>query len=280
MTATRTRPFILGLVSTAVMLVAAPAASAAPDWAPAGSASVTPGVQTFTEDAGQCTANFVFHDPAGEIYIGQAAHCASTDEQTATNGCEASSLPLGTEVEVEGASRPGVLAYSSWLEMQARDEQDADTCDFNDFALVRLDPADRRSVNPSIPFWGGPTGLNTSGTDLFDRVFSYGNSSLRLGLEFLKPKDGGSLGTEGGGWNHPVTTLTPGIPGDSGSAFLDGGGRALGVLSTLAILPVPGSNGVSDLSRALDYLRAGSGPDVTLARGTEAFRPRTVLGIL
>ncbi len=280
MTATRMRLLILALASTVVMLTTAPAVSAAPDWAPAGSASVTPGVQTFTEDAGQCTANFVFHDPAGEIYIGQAAHCASTDEQTATNGCEASSLPLGTEVEVEGASRPGVLAYSSWLEMQARDEQDADTCDFNDFALVRLARADRGSVNPSIPFWGGPTGLNASGTDLFDRVFSYGNSSLRLGLEFLKPKDGGSLGTEGAGWNHPVTTLTPGIPGDSGSAFLDGSGRALGVLSTLAILPVPGSNGVSDLSRALDYLRAGAGPDVTLARGTEAFRPRTVLGVL
>jgi hypothetical protein len=280
MPAMRLRPLLLGLASTVVMLAVAPAASAAPAWAPVDSAAITPGVQTFTEGAGQCTANFVFHDAAGEVFIGQAAHCASTDDQTATNGCEASSLPIGTEVEVEGATRPGVLAYSSWLEMQAREEQDADACDFNDFALVRLDAADRGAVNPSIPFWGGPTGLNTSGTDLFDRVFSYGNSSLRLGLEFLKPKDGGSLGTEGGGWNHPVTTLTPGIPGDSGSAFLDGSGRALGVLSTLAILPVPGSNGVSDLARALDYLRAAGGPDVTLARGTAPFRPRTVLGVL
>ena len=40
----------------------------------------------------------------GSTYIGQAAHCASTGAATDTDGCLAASLPLGTPVEVTGAS--------------------------------------------------------------------------------------------------------------------------------------------------------------------------------
>ena len=97
-------------------------------------------------------------------------------------------------------------------------------------------------------------------------MYSYGNSSLRLGLRPLSPKTGVSLGTIASGWSHPVYTVTPGIPGDSGSAFLDADGNALGVLSTLAIAPLAGSNNVSDIGLALEYMR---GPH-ELAR-----RPRT-----
>jgi hypothetical protein len=43
------------------------------------------------------------------------------------------------------------------------------------------------------------------------------------------------LGDDGAGWSHNVATVTPGVPGDSGSAFLDANGRALGVLSTLPL---------------------------------------------
>lgn len=261
----------LAAACATVVLGGASSATAAPTWAPAGSATVTPGVQTFTDGA-QCTANFVFFD-AADVYLGQAAHCSGTGGATETDGCDAGSLPLGTPVEVAGASRPGTLVYNSWLAMQARGETDPDTCQYNDFALIRLDPADHAKVNPSIPHWGGPTGTNTTGTSLLETVYSYGNSSLRGGLELLSPKQGVSLGTEAGGWNHPVYTVTPGIPGDSGSAFLDGSGRAVGVLSTLALAPLAGSNGVSDVHRALQYASRSGGPVVTLATGTEAFRP-------
>jgi hypothetical protein len=243
-------------------------AAAAPTWAPADTAAVHPGAQTYTE-GGQCTANFIFYD-ATDIYIGQAAHCAGTGGATETDGCDAGSLPLGTPVEVTGASRPGTLSYSSWLAMQAAGETDADTCAYNDLALVRLDPADHGKVNPSIPFWGGPTGI-TGTVATGAKVLSYGNSSLRGGVTQLSPKEGVSLGQSGGGWNHSVFTVSPGIPGDSGSAFIDKQGRAFGTLSTLAIAPLAGSNGVGDLSRELAYARA-HGANVTLANGTEAFR--------
>ena len=67
-----------------------------------------------------------------------------------------------------------------------------------------------------------------------------GGSSLRGGVEALSPKTGVSVGTTGGGWSHAVYTMTPGVPGDSGSAFLDADGKALGTLSTLAIAPLDG----------------------------------------
>jgi hypothetical protein len=251
------------------LLPAAGTAGAASAWAPASSATIHPGVQLVTAGA-QCTANFIFQD-AGDVYIGQAAHCSGTGAATDTNGCTAASLPLGTPVEVDGASKPGTLVYNSWLTMQANGESDADTCQYNDLALVRLDPADVAKVNPSVPKWGGPVavgGATAMGAD----VYSYGNSSLRQGIALLSPKKGISLGTDAGGWNHTVYTLTPGIPGDSGSGFLDASGRAFGVLSTVAIAPLPLSNGVGDLGLELAYLHANSSfTGVQLVPGTEPF---------
>jgi hypothetical protein len=242
----------------------------APTWAPADQAAIHPGVQTVT-DGGQCTANFVFFD-ATDIYIGQAAHCAGTGGATETDGCEAGSLPLGTPVQIRGgASASGTLAYSSWLTMQERNEQDANACAYNDFALVRIDPADHDTINPSIPFYGGPVSLGAT-TSLGDKVYSYGNSGLRFGLSTLSPKEGYSLGQFAGGWTHDVYTVTPGVPGDSGSAFLSADGAALGTLSTVALLPFPASNGVGDLAHELDYAQAFGGiSGLQLALGTEPF---------
>src|SRR4051794_41082403 len=252
-------------------------ASAAPTWAPASSASVHPGVQTFT-DGGQCTANFVFYDGAGTEYIGQAAHCSGTDGNTATDGCSSGSLPTGTPVTVNGASRPGTMVYNSWLTMQSLHESDANTCAFNDLALVKLDPADYGKVNPSVPFWGGPTGVGTAAAG--QNVYSYGNSELRGGVTTLSPKQGKVISVGGGGWSYNVFTATPGIPGDSGSAFLNASGAALGILSTVQIAPLAGSNGVGDVGRELAYAQAHGGiAGLTLANGTEAFNPSAMAGV-
>jgi hypothetical protein len=253
----------------ALVLAVAPSAFAAPSWAPADSATIHPGVQVFTNGA-QCTSNFVFYDASNNVYLGQAAHCSSSGDNTQTDGCSTKSAPLGTPVNVTGASKPGTLVYNSWIAMQNAGEKDANTCAFNDLALIKIDPADAGKVNPSIPFWGGPTGLVGSTTQ-GEKVLSYGNSELRGGVSQLSPKEGYSLGQSGGGWTHQVVTLTPGIPGDSGSAFIDKDGKAFGVLSTLEIAPTPASNGVGDLSRELSYA-AGHGTSVALATGTVPFR--------
>ncbi|MBV8950930.1 MAG: serine protease [Actinobacteria bacterium] len=264
---------VVALATGSVLVTAASTAidaGAAPTWAPAVTAAIHPGVQTFTNGA-QCTANFVYFD-ASAVYIGQAAHCAGTGGNTATNGCTSGSLPIGTPVTVTGASKPGTLVYSSWLTMQSLGETDANTCQFNDLALVKLDPADAANVNPSIPHWGGPSGVDTTGTTAGETVYSYGNSELRGGVTVLSPKEGVSLGDSGGGWSHDVLTVSPGIPGDSGSAFLDASGHALGILSTLQLAPLAGSNGVGDVNLELQYLHGHTSfTGVQLATGTVPF---------
>lgn len=252
-------------LAAAALALGSTLVSVAPATANHDGATIHPGVQTYTA-GGQCTANFVFTDGV-DTFLGQSAHCSGTGGSTETDGCLAESLPLGTKVEVDGATQPGTMVYNSWITMQAVGEKDENACAFNDFALIRLDPADAGRVSPSIPVLGGPTGIDRDGTRFGESVFSYGNSSLRFGISALSPKEGTSLGTSGGGWTHSVYTATPGVPGDSGSAFVNAQGQALGVLSTLAIAPVAGSNGVSDLSRVLDYANARGGMNVTLQLG-------------
>ena len=266
------------LVASVVPATTAGSAPPAGGWAPAATATIHPGVMMFTDGA-QCTANFIF-TRGTDVYIGYAAHCAGTGAATETNGCDAGSLPLGTSVEIDGASQPGTLVYSSWLAMQAVNETNTNACEYNDLALVRIAAADVAKVNPSIPHWGGPVGLNTTGNPLGSNLYTYGNSSLRLGITQLSPKKGVSLGTGGGGWTHPAYTVTPGIPGDSGSALLDASGRASGVLSTVAIAPLPASNNFGDLSRELAYAQSHGQSGVTLENGTEAFNPNALpLGV-
>ena len=265
---------IVAALATAAALLVPPTASA---WAPASTAAIHPGVQTHTDGA-QCTSNFVFQK-GHAVYVGQAAHCSGTGEQTETDGCTSASLPIGTPVEVEGATKPGVMVYNSWLTMQAKGETDPDTCAYNDLALIRLDSADVGRVNPSVPGFGGPTRLGAAG-EPGSTVYSYGNSELRGGVTQLSPKQGILIENEGNGWSHDVATLSPGIPGDSGSGFLNESGEAFGVLSTLQIAPLAGSNGVGDLGKELAYLRTHTSlRRLHLVPGTEPFKANLVEAI-
>jgi hypothetical protein len=269
------RKALVALAAAASISVLAIAPTAASAWAPADQASIHPGVMTFTDGA-QCTSNFVYQD-GSNVYLGQAAHCSGTGAATETNGCDSESLPLGTPVEVDGAAHPGTLAYNSWLTMQAKGENDQETCDFNDLALIRLDPADVANVNPSVPGLGGPTGVGAWGGQ-GSTVYTYGNSSLRGGVTALSPKRGIVVGSSENGWSHYVYTATPGIPGDSGSGFMNDSGGAIGVLSTVQITPLAGSNGVGNVGSELAYMRANQAgfSGVNLVPGTEAFNPDVV----
>jgi len=273
---------LLLLVAAGLAAVPSGGASAAPTWAPAATAAIHPGTMMYTAGA-QCTANFVYTDTAGNVYVGYAAHCAGTGGSTDTNGCTVASVPLGTPVDFSNDGNllgegtivgHGTLAYSSWITEHQLGTTDPNTCAYNDLALVKVDPSDVGKVNPSVPFWGGPTGIDTNGTQAGDRVYTYGNSSLRFGISLLSPHTGLSLGDDpaDGGWSHPLYTVTPGIPGDSGSGFLSADGTAIGVLSTLGLAPLPASNNIGDLSRELAFAQAHSGiAGLRLVPGTEPF---------
>ena len=266
-------------------LLASPATQAQADlparWAPAAKAKIHPGVQMFTKGA-QCTGNFVFKDRIGRVYVGYAAHCAGRGAATDTNGCNTRSHPIGTRVRfAEGATLAtngttvggGTLVYSSWIKMHRLNTRSRAACEANDFALVRVDRNDRRKVNPSVPFWGGP-----------DRPLHRRGAGRHPGLHVgpVQPaahdrplsEAGTSLGRTHRGWGWEVYTATPGIPGDSGSGFLDARGRALGTLSTVQLAPKPAANGLGDLQHELRFAQRFSGiGGLRLVHGTKKFSP-------
>jgi hypothetical protein len=263
---------VCALAASSALGLTATGAASAPAWASAANATIHPGILTETDSA-HCTANFVYTDASGGVYLGQAAHCSGTGDATQTDGCSAASLPLGTPVVLGDSGVTGTLAYNSWITMQRRRESDPDVCAHNDLALVKIPAGAVGLVNPSVPYWGGPVGLDANGTQPLETVVSYGNSPLRGGIGQLSPKQGRSLGSTAGGWSHPVYTQSPGVPGDSGSAFLDAQGRAIGVLSTLDVAPLPLSNSVGDLAHELAYAQRHSGiSGLKLERGTQPFR--------
>jgi hypothetical protein len=278
------RASVLFLLLAAGLTAVPSGASADPTWAPAATAAIHPGTMMYTAGA-QCTANFVYTDNAGNVYVGYAAHCAGKGGSTDTNGCTTDSVPLGTPVTFTNDGSlisdgtpvgHGTLAYSSWITEHQLGTTDPNTCAYNDLALVKVDPADVGKVNPSVPFWGGPTGIDTDGTQAGDQLYTYGNSSLRFGISLLSPHAGFSLGDDpaDGGWSHPLYTLLPGIPGDSGSGFLSADGTAVGVLSTLGLAPLPASNNIGDLAHELAFAQAHSGiAGLRLVPGTEPFQP-------
>ena len=197
---------------------------------------------------------------------------------TDTDGCTSGSLPLGTPVDVTGASKPGTLVYNSWLTMQANGEADANTCAYNDLALIKIDPADVGKVNPSVPGFGGPTGVGSWG-GTGSTVYTYGNSELRGGVTALSPKQGVVIQNTGGGWSHDVYTVTPGHPGRLRQRLPQrhrwGDRRPQ---HRAARARSPASNGVGDLgerdrlpARARRLLRASN-----LVPGTEPFNADTV----
>ena len=240
-----------------------------------GNAPITPGVLMLSpvgpNSTSACTAAFVFTGPDA-TYLGYAAHCAAGGAATGLSGCAEQTLALGTPVAIEstGFRTSGRLAYTSWGTMQKQGETDQALCTLNDFALVALDPGDAGRVDPTVPALGGPTGLDSDGLVQGEPVYSYQPQNGGQAV-----KSGKSLGDESGGLTHHVETSPPGRPGDSGSGYLDGKGRAFGVLSTL-FLDGSSSNGVTDLAHALAYAnRHGGIGTVSLVLGEAPFAART-----
>lgn len=232
-------------------------------WPPLREASVRPGVQVFS-DGRQCTSNFLFRTPDNRtLMLGTAAHCLAEGDSDNVDGCDSDNepVPLGSEVRIDGADAPGILVYSSWHTMQATGESSDTACRGNDLALVAISPADRTNVHPAVRHFGGPTGQAGS-PGIGEKVIWYGNSGLRGGIEATNDHEGYVI--ESGGWSAQVYTVSPGVPGDSGSGVMTGDGQALGVLSTVEITPRTGSNGISLLQPALRYAQDNAGLQVEL----------------
>jgi len=137
----------------AIQKVRAPASAAA--------AGTSPKVSDVASKNG-CTANWVWKDQTGALYLGAAGHCFVADTPAGSPVPNASGVrtwichapcPLGGESGVL-TSAPGL----GWVELgpvvYARASGIGD-----DFGIVAIPPELYGNVGPSLPNWGGPSGV-------------------------------------------------------------------------------------------------------------------------
>lgn len=226
-------------------------------WPNLGSATIRPGVQV-TSSAGQCTSNFLFRSPDNAtLYLGTASHCVD-------------GLKIGDNVQIDGASKPGKVAYSAWIALNLKCESDATNTGCtsgqfeNDFALVAIDAADRAKVHPAVLHFGGPKALgDSSKLSTGARVLVYGQSGLWFGVESLHHHEGAVTAAQSG-VQFRILTFAPGVPGDSGSGVQTRAGDAVGILATACLAPCTGQNGVVGLQGQLELAKK-HGLDAVLA---------------
>lgn len=151
-----------------------------------------------------CTTNFVF---GGGTTIGTAGHCAE----------------VGDEVTIVAA--PGILMNIGTVSLSV------DNGVGDDFALIDIYPEMQQYVNPSMAYFGGPTG---SDEPAFGDAVVHSGHGLVIGtggtpragvVTYTGPGDGGMAF----GWDGAAT------PGDSGSAVRNVLGGAAGNLTHLVV---------------------------------------------
>jgi hypothetical protein len=243
----------LALVASALLVTTGPATAA-------GAGRVGPGTQMVTGGR-TCTAGFAFRDARHRVYLGYAASCA-VRKTSASNPCALRPLPVGTRVRLVERGRTvgfGKLRYSSLRSLRHAGVTDAATCAANDFALVQIRGAVRRHLDPTVPYWGGPSRLGALppvGTTVFGLVRP---SPAARSL----PRAGTVEAVAGG--TAAVTTLTPSTRGAKGSGFLDDSGRAVGILTGWS---ASGANTVESLAAVVRYARHHGVAGLRVVRGT------------
>jgi hypothetical protein len=260
----RTRAALLAAVVISVTataaLVGASAGPVAAATTPSATRTIGPGAQLVT--AGRtCSANFVFRDARERLYLGYAATCATRKAVTAGDACSARALPAGTRVRLADRGHTlgyGTLRYSSLRVMRRSGVSDAATCAANDFALVEVRGPLRRRVVATMPYWGGPSGLGelpAAGTTVF------GLTRPSPGARTL-PRAGQVTAAAGGA----ATVNTPLASGRSarGSGFLDGSGRAVGILTAFT---AGGDNTLVSLADAVGYAQQHGVPGLRVVLG-------------
>jgi hypothetical protein len=196
-----------------------------------------------------CTANFVWTG-GGKTYLGAAGHCFLPADKKSTHGAGADYDASGVTVQVcvegcEGNFRTmllvgklvtlGKVAYARQTDPTG--EEDVG----NDFGVVEIPSAVANLIRPSLPVWGGPTGVDT--LEAGEYGCHYGNG-LVVGETFVTKA---RVGLGGGGDRDFWMGDFAGAFGDSGSglvqcapngATFDGQG-GVGVLTHLGLSVCP-----------------------------------------
>jgi hypothetical protein len=155
-----------------------------------------------------CTTNFVFGSRRN-YFIGTAGHCAKVGQQ------------------VTLVAAPGVLMNIG------RVVKSVNRGIGNDFALIDVRPQMEKHVNPSMTYFGGPTGARAPRVG---DVVEHAGHGLVIGTGGT-PRAGVVVyrGSGARGKGSAYSWVGASSPGDSGSAVRAAGGAAVGNLTHLVV---------------------------------------------
>jgi hypothetical protein len=188
-----------------------------------------------------CTTNFVFGS-ASDYYIGTAGHCADVGDEVTLIAAPGVLMNIGTTVK---SVNRGVG---------------------NDFALIDVRPSMEQYVNPSMTYFGGPTG---AGTPQPNDVVEHAGHGLVIGTGGT-PRAGVVVYRGNGDGGDAFAWVGAASPGDSGSAVRLANGRAAGDRTHIVVGGpyVPGNVAGTTIGRILTIAgkplaTAPDGPDPT-----------------
>lgn len=149
----RTRVVITPVVGVLLGSVVA----ATPGVASSASTRVKPGAVVRISDV-HCKVGVLLHQ-GKTVYAGVPASCGALplNEGIPQWGCgpqprrqSAASAPIGTPARIAGAKHRALLAYDSFIRMQAVGTKKTNICQYNDLILLKLSAADSRAARSTV----------------------------------------------------------------------------------------------------------------------------------
>ncbi|PSQ36310.1 hypothetical protein BRD11_01470 [Halobacteriales archaeon SW_12_69_24] len=200
---------------------------------PERASGIRPGSQMFIRfpdgSTAGCTANFVWQDTAGDQYVGAAGHCFLPEGTNASENArrsgesdsevyDVSQLSVSVCEDCAFGGATGLTVRGRTIELgdvvYARQNLPDGSAVGHDFGLVRI-PDGAEAVDPSMPQFGGPTGVSDGAVAAGTPVNQYG-AGVGNGEVFASQ---GSNGVSQGDLGSPESwyAAVRASPGDSGS---------------------------------------------------------------
>jgi len=227
---------------------------------------IRPGSQMLIElaDGGTagCTANFIWRD-SEQLYIGAAGHCflgegpadsraARQHEEGTDTNQRIDAVKVCADCTFGGAT--GLLVQGPVIELgdvvyarQTSPVEDDDGGVGHDFGLVEIKPDQEEAVDPSMPEFGGPTGVSDAAVPAGTPINQYGAGIGNGEVYPTQGSNGSSLG-DGGTDNDAWFAALRATPGDSGSPIQSSaagtgieGDEAAGILTHITTLGTAGT---------------------------------------